>query len=166
MSRLRRIWQHASHPWLADLLRNVVLCRCAVLAVIIVGLSHIAGYSLMPCPFFALTKLPCPGCGMTRAFIAMFKGDWAAMAVLHPYAPLFLLLGLVMALASVSPGRLREFLAGMMERFERRTRLPAILLLSFVLFGLIRVGFFFFMRPNAPFDSGRVVFDRNTAVRN
>jgi uncharacterized protein DUF2752 len=31
--------------------------------------------------------LPCPGCGMTRAFAALAKGDWSAAAALHPLAP-------------------------------------------------------------------------------
>ena len=32
--------------------------------------------------------LPCPGCGMTRAFAALAKGDWAAAITLHPLAPI------------------------------------------------------------------------------
>jgi len=31
--------------------------------------------------------LPCPGCGMTRAFAALAKGDWPAAVALHPLAP-------------------------------------------------------------------------------
>ncbi|MFY9824848.1 MAG: DUF2752 domain-containing protein [Thermoanaerobaculia bacterium] len=31
--------------------------------------------------------LPCPGCGMTRAFAALAKGDWSATVALHPLAP-------------------------------------------------------------------------------
>lgn len=31
--------------------------------------------------------LPCPGCGMTRAFAALAKGDWSAAVALHPLAP-------------------------------------------------------------------------------
>jgi hypothetical protein len=38
--------------------------------------------------------------------------------------------------------------------------LSAILLLSFALFGLLRVGFFFFMRPGASFPRGRILSER------
>lgn len=30
--------------------------------------------------------LPCPGCGMTRAFAALAKADWGAAWQLHPFA--------------------------------------------------------------------------------
>lgn len=34
-----------------------------------------------------LLHLPCPGCGMTRAFAHLAKGEWSAALVLHPLAP-------------------------------------------------------------------------------
>ena len=34
-----------------------------------------------------LLHLPCPGCGMTRAFAHLAKGEWGAALVLHPLAP-------------------------------------------------------------------------------
>lgn len=36
------------------------------------------------CPFAFLTRHPCPGCGLTRASLAMFSGDFHAAAHLHP----------------------------------------------------------------------------------
>jgi hypothetical protein len=38
-----------------------------------------------------LFHLPCPGCGVTRAFAEMAKGEWRAAFVLHPLAPLLAL---------------------------------------------------------------------------
>ena len=35
--------------------------------------------------------LPCPGCGLTRAFAHLGKGEWAAAFVLHPFAPVLAL---------------------------------------------------------------------------
>src|SRR5512134_3286274 len=34
-----------------------------------------------------LLHLPCPGCGMTRAFAHLAKGEWSAALALHPLAP-------------------------------------------------------------------------------
>jgi hypothetical protein len=38
-----------------------------------------------------LFHLPCPGCGMTRAFALLAKGEWRAAFTLHPLAPVLAL---------------------------------------------------------------------------
>lgn len=44
------------------------------------------------CPFKRLTGLPCPGCGMTRAYLALLRGDISGAFQLHPLFPLVPLL--------------------------------------------------------------------------
>jgi hypothetical protein len=34
-----------------------------------------------------LFHLPCPGCGLTRAFAHLAKGEWRAAITMHPLAP-------------------------------------------------------------------------------
>ena len=38
-----------------------------------------------------LFHLPCPACGMTRAFAHLAKGEWSAAVTLHPLAPILAL---------------------------------------------------------------------------
>ena len=44
------------------------------------------------CPFYRLTGIPCPVCGMTRAYLAAFQLDFAAAFRMHPLWPTAVLL--------------------------------------------------------------------------
>ncbi|MGC4933871.1 DUF2752 domain-containing protein [Gordonia sp. DT30] len=37
------------------------------------------------CPFRLVTGLPCPGCGLTRAWVYACHGDWAQSFAAHPF---------------------------------------------------------------------------------
>lgn len=53
-----------------------------------VALAHAtpeAGPTL--CMLRRVFALPCPGCGMTRAFAALARGEWGAALTFHPWAP-------------------------------------------------------------------------------
>lgn len=58
-------------------------------AVALVALSplapHLAG-ALPACPWKALTGIPCPGCGTTRAALALGRLDFAAAFAVSPLA--------------------------------------------------------------------------------
>jgi len=45
-----------------------------------------AGFTI--CALRRFTGLPCPGCGMTRAFAHLAKGEWSAAVRDHPLSPL------------------------------------------------------------------------------
>ncbi|OGV53623.1 MAG: hypothetical protein A2X49_06105, partial [Lentisphaerae bacterium GWF2_52_8] len=87
------------------------------------------------CPFHSMTGYSCPGCGMTRAFIALMHGRFAEALHFHIMAfPLFLLLLLRLGsdFAAVSFGEKTEI------------KHEALLFYAcaglFVLFGLLRLG--------------------------
>lgn len=40
------------------------------------------------CPFRHLTGIPCPGCGMTRAYLSALRLDFAGAFRMHPLWPL------------------------------------------------------------------------------
>ncbi len=56
------------------------LITTALLLAVVVGMKLFA----VPCPFFALTTLPCPTCGMTRAWTAVLSLDFATAFAYHP----------------------------------------------------------------------------------
>ncbi|MCD6321473.1 MAG: DUF2752 domain-containing protein [Clostridiales bacterium] len=51
------------------------------------------------CVFRRVTGLPCPSCGMTRSFIALFKGDIKSAFLMHP---LFWLVPIIFGLLTYS----------------------------------------------------------------
>ena len=58
----------------------VAVAVLAVLAVLLVTDHYM-------CPFKFITGIPCPGCGMTRACLAVAKGDFPASFYYHPLWP-------------------------------------------------------------------------------
>lgn len=40
------------------------------------------------CPLARIAHVPCPGCGLTRATLALLRGDISTALSLHPLAPL------------------------------------------------------------------------------
>jgi hypothetical protein len=48
--------------------------------------------SLHFCPFYWLTRRPCPLCGLTRAFCALAKGHWTQAIHFHALSPLALVM--------------------------------------------------------------------------
>jgi hypothetical protein len=70
------------------------------------------------CPLHAALGVPCPFCGMTRATLALGRGDLAAALAFHPLAPAVLFASLVAAV-SIAIGR---------DGWLRRTPAPGVVL--------------------------------------
>jgi Protein of unknown function (DUF2752) len=76
------------------------------------------GARFIICPFRRLTGLPCPGCGMTRAFAHLAKGEWSAAVRDQPLAPLLaaeMCIGW-MAWSLPAAGRLRAAAVARLDR--------------------------------------------------
>jgi hypothetical protein len=41
------------------------------------------------CPLLTLTGIPCPGCGLTRSFVAIARGEWGEAVSYHLLGPIF-----------------------------------------------------------------------------
>ena len=44
------------------------------------------------CPFAMMTGLPCPGCGLTRGWVALMHGDVGSAFTFNAFGPVFLIL--------------------------------------------------------------------------
>jgi hypothetical protein len=78
--------------------RNLIALAGAVAAVIV-----IAEFCGSVCFFKSVYGLPCPGCGLTRALLALAGGEIASALRLHPLAPLVPFLGLVALFRNTVP---------------------------------------------------------------
>jgi hypothetical protein len=67
----RGVWRRAAFASLASLF----------------GIALLSGAWTL-CPFANLTGHPCPGCGMTRAALALLSGEWSAALRWHPLSPI------------------------------------------------------------------------------
>lgn len=126
---------------LASLLRDrrVSLGVAAVAAVQVAGVA--AGVGGWPCPVKSALGIPCPGCGLTRACIALFRGEFAAAFGLHAFAPVLLLGLAALAVAGLLPAARREAFASLVARFERRTKASYVFFVALLLYWSVRVLF-------------------------
>lgn len=70
------------------------------------GFSHntVAEYLPIFCPFKFVTGIPCPGCGMTRAFLAMAEADFVSAFRHNPFSiPFFVLIVLSTLNVRIAP---------------------------------------------------------------
>jgi hypothetical protein len=134
-----RIATQFSAPVLAPLIASrhpgIALAGAAVLHV---GLLFL-GLPGWHCPLRYGLGVPCPGCGLSRATVALIHGDWWTSLTYHAFAPFFII-GLTIVFGSVLlPSRPRQRLVLGIERLERHTRISSILLLVFMLYWLARL---------------------------
>ncbi|MCX6467887.1 MAG: DUF2752 domain-containing protein [Corynebacteriales bacterium] len=95
--------------------------RVSVLIAAAVGAGAIAAAVALPrsmstsgpvlCPFRVVTGLPCPGCGLTRSWIALGHGDVATAFSYNVFGPISMafvaaMIVLTLAVASAGPARI------------------------------------------------------------
>ncbi|MGJ3244857.1 MAG: DUF2752 domain-containing protein [Elainellaceae cyanobacterium] len=69
-------------------LRGIVLGISATPIAGAVLYNHGWQLSEKPCLFQQIMGFPSPGCGMTRSFVAIARGDWSQAFLYHGFAPL------------------------------------------------------------------------------
>lgn len=121
------------------IIENRFLCIICFLSVFLLLLTTKTGYIFWSCPFHSLFHLPCPGCGMTRAALAIFQGDLAGVLRWHPFTPYFILLGFLCSPGIALSAAQQKRWAGLLTKVERRTALNTIILISFVAYSFLRL---------------------------
>ena len=121
-------------PTLSRRGQNVLLLSAGIiLAGLLYGIAAMHGFGI-PCLLRTFTGLLCPGCGNSRAAMALLRLDFAAAFSYNPTFPLqFGYLGWVYLSCCVS------YLKG--KRFTYKPLVPALdiaLLVIFILWGILR----------------------------
>ncbi|PJB65393.1 MAG: hypothetical protein CO094_10105 [Anaerolineae bacterium CG_4_9_14_3_um_filter_57_17] len=126
-------------PILASILNNRVACAMITGAAILqLGLVS-AGLPAWQSPTHAVFGLPDPSCSLSRAIIALLRGDWRTSLTFHAFAPLFIAALSLIAIATVLPQWPRDKVVALVENLERHTGLTALLLISLVIYWLARL---------------------------
>jgi len=79
------------------------------------ALGGLLSTASVPCAFARLFHVPCPGCGSTRAMLALAHGDLGGVLRLNPLAPLMTACVLVLAVQGVRSTFVEGNLSGMGE---------------------------------------------------
>ena len=112
----------------------------ALLALPLAAILPSDGAGIPVCLFHSLTGLPCPGCGLTRAFSSLLHGQAAAAFAYHPFVFLLLPLFAIMAAHNFLPARARQELEQFCRSHDRVIRSGYHgVIYSFVLFGVLRM---------------------------
>lgn len=126
-------------PILAALIRDrrVTVVLAGLIALQLgLALLEVPGWQ---CPTMAVLGQPCPGCGLTRAVVALLHFDIGAALRLHAFAPLAILSAGVVGIAAVLPSPHRDAFVDLIERGERKTGLTGWVLIGFMLYWLARL---------------------------
>ena len=121
-------------PVLGPLMQNRwIIALLATLTFVQVALTA-TGITAWQCPVRSTLGVLCPGCDLTRATVFLIQGHWQAAFDLHAFAPIFLGIGIFLAIGSFLPARLQQKAAYQITAFERHFGIVALFGFSFLLY--------------------------------
>jgi hypothetical protein len=116
--------------------RLLLIAGVAAVAVASTCFAPLVDHAPVICPLRALTGFPCPGCGLTRAFLALGHGDIGAAVAFHAFS---LPLAALMLIAAMSAAA--ELVAGRQlvpARWLYSRRLAVLVACALVTYHVIR----------------------------
>ncbi|MBX5480629.1 MAG: DUF2752 domain-containing protein [Myxococcaceae bacterium] len=100
------------------------------------------GFGVDLCAVHRVTGLPCPGCGLTRAFISVAHGEWLVALGANPFVLVLVPLFVALALLVLMPRGMRAAVERFLARHAELTgRAYKLLVFAFVGFGALRLAF-------------------------
>jgi len=113
-----------------------------LLAAGVVAISALFAPETLPgfnlCPFHRFTGLPCPGCGLTRAFCCITHGEFLRAWQFNPFSYIFYAACLTLLFWPLLRTRWPEF-ESCLVRSRWFNRFPFILIGGMLLFGVCRM---------------------------
>lgn len=118
---------------MTSLARSHPIGRAARLGLVGAALAAAVSLRLPLCPFAIITHHPCPGCGLTRATLALCQGHLLDAVRLHPLSPVLVPL-VAVAFAYNALVYVREGRWAASEGIQQRwlTRVSAVLAVALI----------------------------------
>jgi hypothetical protein len=114
-------------------------------------LTPVGGDLPQSCSFYATTRYPCPGCGLTRSVTSFLQGEWAMGFGYHPLGVVFaVLFAASMLLLLIPPGLKKRLLPRLSQYDAPLGRFLILFAVALVFFGILRIGLVWAGVP--PFD--------------
>ena len=126
-------------PILAPLLQNRLMLCIFLIFGIVQLLLVITGITGWQCPIYGTLGVICPGCGMSNAMASLLQGHWQTAVQTHAFAPVILAVSVMLLIAIGLPAAQLEKFSGSIKRLEQKSGITAILLLSMLVYWLLRI---------------------------
>lgn len=109
------------------------------------------GFGVDICAVHRTTGLPCPGCGLTRAFVLVSHGDLATAVASNPFVLVLYPLFVALAALLVMPAGIRDRAEGWLKVHSAFVgRLYRMGVVAFIGFGGLRFLYFLFSGERFP----------------
>ena len=126
-------------PILAPILEHRLLCVVITGATILHLVLVTYGLPSWQSPVRLVFGIPDPGGGLTRAILALLRGDWETSLSFHAFGLPFIIALTLIAMAAILPVSSRDKMTDWVRKLERRTGLTAIFLIGLFIYWLVRL---------------------------
>ncbi|MBM3457814.1 MAG: DUF2752 domain-containing protein [Armatimonadetes bacterium] len=120
-------------------LRSRWVSGLAVLLLLVCAVHPPQGLGIPLCAFRAATSLPCPACGLTRAFSHLLRGDVWGAVFYNPLSLVLFPLCCLCAFLTLAPGRRERCVAAVRRAPRLVAGVSYVGLASLLLYGAGRI---------------------------